>query len=120
MRTSSQILIFVDVEKAIDAGIKFYLSANGVVLTEGNDRGFLPPEFFARVETANRIPLPGWTGPAGVVKSPSISATSTAAGPDDAGEDGRSVSRGVGPDKKDEASQVSVEELGEKMESTNV
>ena len=66
MRSSSQILIFVDVQKAIHAGIEFHLSANGVVLTAGNDEGFLPPEFFSRVETADRKPLPGWDGPAGV------------------------------------------------------
>ena len=67
MRSSSQILIFVDVQKALDAGIKFYLSDNGVVLTAGNDKGFLTPEFFSRVETAaDRKPLSGWHGPEGV------------------------------------------------------
>ncbi|CCM02592.1 uncharacterized protein FIBRA_04695 [Fibroporia radiculosa] len=62
MRNSSQILVFVDVQKGIDAGIKFYLSANGVVLTEGDDRGFLGPQFFSRVEDSNREPLVGWEG----------------------------------------------------------
>ena len=66
MRNSSQILIFIDVQKAIDAGIKFYLSANGVVLTEGDEKGFLRPEFFSRVETTDRVPLAGWDGPEGV------------------------------------------------------
>ncbi|PIL25190.1 hypothetical protein GSI_13079 [Ganoderma sinense ZZ0214-1] len=66
MRSSSQILIFINVQKALDAGIKFYLSDNGVVLTAGNDQGFLPPEFFSRVETADRKPLSGWDGPEGV------------------------------------------------------
>ncbi len=67
MRSSSQILIFVDVQKALDAGIKFYLSDNGVVLTAGNDNGFLTPEFFSRVETVvDRKPLSGWDGPEGV------------------------------------------------------
>ncbi|KAL1940770.1 hypothetical protein VTO73DRAFT_7811 [Trametes versicolor] len=63
MRSSSQILIYVDVQKALDAGIKFYISANGVVLTEGDERGFVPPQFFSRIETANGAPLPGWDGP---------------------------------------------------------
>ncbi|KAF9244131.1 KptA family-domain-containing protein [Melanogaster broomeanus] len=62
MRNSSQILIFVDVQKAIDAGIRFYLSTNGVVLTEGNVGGFLLPTFFQRVEDANRNPVGGWEG----------------------------------------------------------
>ena len=50
MRTSSQIFIFINLQKALDAGIKFFLSDNGVVLTEGDDEGFLRPEFFERVE----------------------------------------------------------------------
>lgn len=62
MRNSSQILIFVDVQKALDAGIKFYLSANGVVLTEGDSNGFLAPELFLRVENPDRTPVPGWEG----------------------------------------------------------
>ncbi|KAH9840037.1 KptA family-domain-containing protein [Rhodofomes roseus] len=60
MRNSSQILIYVDVQKALEAGIKFFLSANGVVLTEGDEKGFLGPQFFARVETAKGEALPGW------------------------------------------------------------
>jgi len=50
MRNSSQILIFINLEKALAAGIKFYLSSNGVVLTPGNELGFLEPRFFERVE----------------------------------------------------------------------
>ena len=52
MRSWSQILIFINIQKALDAGIKFFLSDNGVVLTEGDDKGFLRPEFFERVEDA--------------------------------------------------------------------
>jgi len=60
MRNSSQIFIFVNVQKALDAGIKFYLSANGVVLTEGDSSGSLSPEFFLRVENPDRTPVDGW------------------------------------------------------------
>ncbi|EJF64054.1 hypothetical protein DICSQDRAFT_125141 [Dichomitus squalens LYAD-421 SS1] len=74
MRSSSQILIFIDVQKAIDAGIKFYLSANGVILTEGDEKGFLHPEFFSRVQTADGKPLTGWDGPEGV---PAVSTQTT-------------------------------------------
>jgi 2'-phosphotransferase len=52
MRRSSEILIFINIQKALDAGIKFYLSDNGVVLTEGDERGFLGTEFFDSVEDA--------------------------------------------------------------------
>ena len=53
MRRSSQVLIFINLEKALAAGIKFYLSSNGVVLTPGNELGFLDPKFFSRVERVN-------------------------------------------------------------------
>ncbi len=48
---SSQVMIFVNVQKALEAGIKFHLSDYGVVLTEGNEKGYLKPEFFERVES---------------------------------------------------------------------
>jgi 2'-phosphotransferase len=63
MRKSSQILIFINVQKALDAGIEFHLSDNGVVLTEGDERGYLKTEFFARVEDAKtKKAVEGWEG----------------------------------------------------------
>ena len=66
MRNSADIFIYIDLEKALDAGYKFQLSANGVILTAGNEEGFLPPQFFSRVERrvgkSGREPLPGWEG----------------------------------------------------------
>jgi len=64
MRKSSQIMIHIDVQKAIDDGLKFYLSTNGVVLSEGDENGFIAPTYFKRVEDFNRTALPGWEGPA--------------------------------------------------------
>lgn len=68
MRNSADIFIYIDLQKALDAGYKFQLSANGVVLTAGNEGGFLPTEFFSRVERrvgkSGREPLPGWEGTA--------------------------------------------------------
>jgi 2'-phosphotransferase len=52
MRSYSQILIFINLQKALDAGIKFFLSDNGVVLTEGDAEGLLRPEFFEKVENS--------------------------------------------------------------------
>jgi 2'-phosphotransferase len=60
MRNSAQVLIYIDVQKALDAGIAFSLSENGVVLTEGDGRGFLSPEYFLRVEDRQNGPIPGW------------------------------------------------------------
>ena len=118
MRNSSQILIYVNVQKAIDAGIKFYLSANGVVLTEGDERGFLLPQFFSRVETASdRKPLPGWDGPEGVTPRPSTKVSAAIATD---GETGEAASVGVGPSKRDEGVQASLQELEEKVAATTL
>jgi len=66
MRNSADIFIYINLQKALDAGYKFQLSANGVILTAGNEKGFLPPEFFSRVERrvgkSERELLPGWEG----------------------------------------------------------
>ncbi|KAF8159865.1 KptA family-domain-containing protein [Crassisporium funariophilum] len=62
MRTSSQILIFINMKKALDGGIKFFLSDNGVILTEGDKDGFLKPEYFERVENSKREAIEGWEG----------------------------------------------------------
>jgi 2'-phosphotransferase len=60
MRESAQVLIYIDLQKALEAGILFFLSENGVVLTEGDVRGFLSPEYFLRVEDRKGRPIPGW------------------------------------------------------------
>lgn len=50
MRKSSTILMFLDLSKAIEAGIEFWLSDNGVILSAGNAEGLIPLEYFKRVE----------------------------------------------------------------------
>jgi len=60
MRKSAQVLIYIDVQKALGAGISFSLSENGVVLTEGDECGFLSSTYFLRVEDRQGRPLPGW------------------------------------------------------------
>lgn len=46
MRKSADTIVLVDVKKAIDAGIPFYRSSNGVVLSPGlGVTGCIPPEF---------------------------------------------------------------------------
>ncbi|KAJ2385406.1 tRNA 2'-phosphotransferase [Coemansia sp. RSA 2611] len=50
MRASSDTLIYIDTAKALDAGIEFYRSDNGVILSEGlNKSGVIPPEFFEKI-----------------------------------------------------------------------
>lgn len=58
MRASCTVLIVVDVRKALADGVKFFTSANGVVLTAGNAAGFLEPQYFAAVlDAKTRRPL---------------------------------------------------------------
>ena len=68
MRSSSQIFIYINIQAALSSGIQFFFSDNGVVLTAGDDKGFLKPEFFQRVENAKRQALSGWGG-SGPVKA---------------------------------------------------
>ena len=60
MRQSSSVFIYIDLEKALQEGLKFSLSANGVILSEGDSRGFIKPCFFQRVEDSKGNALTGW------------------------------------------------------------
>ena len=51
MRQNSNLKIWIDMEKAMADGIIFYKSANGVILTSGNDEGILEPKYFLSVES---------------------------------------------------------------------
>ncbi|KAF2183151.1 hypothetical protein K469DRAFT_711102 [Zopfia rhizophila CBS 207.26] len=54
MRNSSTVLVYLDIQAAMASGIKFYRSENGVILTEGDDKGFVPYQFFKRVENRKK------------------------------------------------------------------
>lgn len=49
IRKSAEIFIFIDVEKAMEAGIRFYRSNNGVILSPGNEHGFISTEYFMKI-----------------------------------------------------------------------
>jgi 2'-phosphotransferase len=53
MRRSAEVLIYIDLEKALQAGLKFYVSANGVILTPGDANGYLKPTYFKQVVRAD-------------------------------------------------------------------
>ncbi|KAL1600591.1 tRNA 2'-phosphotransferase [Paraconiothyrium brasiliense] len=70
MRKSSTVLIYIDIKAALEAGIKFFVSENGVILSEGNEKGLLPYEFFKRVESRKKggdVLMSGGVLPDGVV-----------------------------------------------------
>ena len=41
--------IYIDLEKALKGGIPFFVSENKVVLSPGNERGYIPATYFQRV-----------------------------------------------------------------------
>ncbi|KAL7643394.1 UNVERIFIED_CONTAM: hypothetical protein RMT77_005376 [Armadillidium vulgare] len=48
IRKNCQIIIEVDIAKLLAANFKIFQSENNVILTEGNEKGFIPPEFFSK------------------------------------------------------------------------
>ena len=60
MRNTSKIFIYVDVQKALDAGINFYMSSNGVVLSDGDQTGYIRPRFFKEVRNVKGEVLTDW------------------------------------------------------------
>ncbi|KAH6624976.1 KptA family-domain-containing protein [Chaetomium sp. MPI-SDFR-AT-0129] len=52
MRADAELLIYIDVERSLrdaESGIKWWMSENGVVLTEGNGEGIVPVKYFKEV-----------------------------------------------------------------------
>ncbi|KAJ4836520.1 hypothetical protein Tsubulata_047272 [Turnera subulata] len=50
MRRDVNVLIYLDVKKALEGGMKLYISDNRVILTEGFD-GSVPVKYFERIES---------------------------------------------------------------------
>lgn len=58
MRRDINLLIFLDIKKAMEDGMKFYMSDNKVILTEGFN-GVVPAKYFDRIESwPSRKPVP--------------------------------------------------------------
>ena len=49
MRSTCQVLVYVDIEKAIADGVSFFLSDNHVVLSPGNGDGLVESKYFKAV-----------------------------------------------------------------------
>ena len=51
MRSNAQVLISIDLKKALENGYKFYVSLNKVILTRGDENtGLLPNTYFSKVK----------------------------------------------------------------------
>lgn len=58
MRSDCQVLIHVDVARCLAAGIRFFMSDNKVILSEGRD-GVIAPEYFSRVQEVEWLRVGG-------------------------------------------------------------
>jgi 2'-phosphotransferase len=58
MRRTASVYIFIDPEPCLSDGIDFFLSANGVVLTDGVN-GILSTKYFQSVKDSNGVVLMG-------------------------------------------------------------
>jgi 2'-phosphotransferase len=59
MRKDAELLIYVDVKKSIEDGkLLWWVSDNGVVLTEGNEEGVLSTKYFQKVVGRNENECP--------------------------------------------------------------
>lgn len=52
MRRTCQIYIFIDLNSALSSGLKFYKSSNEVILSPGDDNGFISTKHFLKVVNA--------------------------------------------------------------------
>jgi len=50
MRSDAEILVYVDVGQSLEDGMEWWISENGVVLTEGNEDGLVPTKYFKKVK----------------------------------------------------------------------
>jgi 2'-phosphotransferase len=67
MRHDCAVYIWVDISSALEHGIRFFESTNGVILCEGDENGYLPPRFFSSV-----IELRGVLAQPNYVKQPLV------------------------------------------------
>ncbi|PHH61816.1 hypothetical protein CDD81_7919 [Ophiocordyceps australis] len=54
MRNDAQLIVEIDAEASLQAGVEWWRSDNGVLLTQGNEQGILSTAFFKRV-TGRRL-----------------------------------------------------------------
>lgn len=48
-RKNAEVFIYVNLDKALVDGIKFFKSANGVILSPGNHSGVLETKYFLKI-----------------------------------------------------------------------
>lgn len=49
VRRNVELYIYINLDKALASGIRFFKSPNGVILSPGDDDGLIHPEYFLKV-----------------------------------------------------------------------
>ncbi|KAK6458683.1 phosphotransferase KptA/Tpt1 [Scheffersomyces xylosifermentans] len=60
IRYNADILVYIDVAKSMAAGIKFYKSLNNVILSEGDENGFISWKYYEKIvdiKTGNELAI---------------------------------------------------------------
>ena len=52
-RPNSNVLIYLDITRCLESGLKFYKSENNVILSPGNEQGCISYEYFSKVTDRN-------------------------------------------------------------------
>lgn len=55
IRTTCDVLIFLNIAKCIAEGLDFYKSENGVILSPGNAEGYITSAYFLKITDRNGI-----------------------------------------------------------------
>lgn len=50
IRNTAQVFIYIDLDLALKDGLEFFKSPNGVILSPGNQKGFVEPKYFLKVQ----------------------------------------------------------------------
>ena len=53
IRPCCDVFVFIDLPKALEDGILFFKSRNKVILTPGNEDGFILPAYFEKITDAH-------------------------------------------------------------------
>mmetsp|Transcript_66215 Transcript_66215/g.147196 ORF Transcript_66215/g.147196 Transcript_66215/m.147196 type:complete len:349 (-) Transcript_66215:84-1130(-) len=87
MRSDCEVVIYISVLSALEAGLQFFRSSNGVILSPGDDRGMVSTKHFVKVaclkDGSILWPTAKDTGPSKATKDQKESPRSEAGGDDD-------------------------------------
>ncbi|KAF3928988.1 hypothetical protein ABW19_dt0205214 [Dactylella cylindrospora] len=123
MRFNAEVLFYIDIEKGIQDGVKFWKSDNDVILTNGTDElGQLPMEYVIRVEDVCGRAGGGdlWTRDEGVVKEWPIGKSKKDRSGRGGGSGGGRGGRGKGKERAKLRAEDDLANVSETLEDTRI